>query len=86
MMIEASNVLTALEQRIYDAAKAKAEIQIQQVVKVFDGMGTVFDGCYRTRAIRDQTLGRLKSALIERYAAEMTEELVGKLIAPPAAA
>lgn len=86
MMIDASNVLTSLEQRIHDAAKAKADVQIQQVVRVFDGLGPVFDGCHRAKAVRDRALGDLKRALIERYSGEMVEELVGRLIAPPAAA
>lgn len=82
MMNEASKVVERLERRIYDAAEAKAEAQIKEVARVVDGLGAVFSGCYRTQGVRGLMLSGLRHALIERYAGEMTEELVGKLIGP----
>lgn len=85
MTNEASKLVARLEQRIHDAAEAKAEAQVQEVIRVFEELAAVFDGCYRTRGIRARVMGDLKRALIERYSGEMVETLVNRLIEPPAA-
>lgn len=85
MMNEASKVVTRLEQRIHDAAEAKAEAQVQDVVRAFEELAAVFDGCYRTRGIRSRVMVDLKRALTERYSGEMIETLVARLIEPPEA-
>lgn len=85
MTNEASKLVARLEQRIHDAAEAKAEAQVQDVVRVFEDLAAVFDGCYRTRGIRSRVMVDLKRALTERYSDEMTDTLVARLIDPPAA-
>ncbi len=85
MTTEASKVVARLEQRIHEVAEAKAEAQVQDVVRAFEELAAVFDGCYRTRGIRLRWMVELKCALIERHSGEMVEALVARLIEPPAA-
>ena len=85
MTNEASKLTARLEQRIHDAAEAKAEAQVQAVVRAFESLAEMFDGCYRTRGIRARVMDDLKRALMERYSGEMVETVVDRLIEPPAA-